>query len=101
MSKFIIIEFSDGEYKIPADIVAKNRAEYYAKLDSENGDGEYDAIYKEEYEIVMKDDYELIDWAENNMNWSDVSDHAQQISVADNIDHDYEWTNADKRVEEL
>lgn len=100
-SKFIIIAFSDGDYKIPADIIAKDRAKYYAELDSERGDGEYDEIYKEEYEYTMNDNYELIDWAENNMDWSDISDQAERISISDDVDHNYEWINANKRVEEL
>lgn len=61
----------DGGYSwvFPAHLVAKNRAEYYAKNDP-------DTTYQEEYEFTMSDDYELKDWFLNNMNWSDVSKKA-------------------------
>jgi hypothetical protein len=62
----------DGGYSwiFPAHLVAKNRAEYYAKNDS-------DTTYEDEFAFTIDDDYELKDWFLNNMDWKDVSKNAR------------------------
>lgn len=100
--KLLVVEMSDGKrWAIPALLVAKDRAAYYAKLDSEQGDDDYDTIYKEELDYTLSDDYELIDWAHNNMNWSDVSEHAILVYTEKrSANYEKEWINAPMSVEE-
>ena len=101
--KYLIVEFSDGEYKIPAHIIADSRAKYYAEYDTgETSGAEYDAAYGKEYECTLNDEYELTDRASGNMDWEDVKDHAVLIKKSDpDPDHGFEWVNAEKRMEML
>lgn len=76
MSKFIQITSKQGYvYKIPAEIVAADRAKYYAEKDEDPN------VYKEEYEHTLESDYELSDWFSGNLNWEDVSEHAILLST--------------------
>jgi hypothetical protein len=45
----------------------------------------------------MTQDDEIIDWARNNMNWSDVSKDARIISTTEE-DMDYEWGAGDMEI---
>jgi len=101
--KYLIVEFSDRKrYAIPIELIAKHRAKYYAKKDSERGLGRYDIIYAEELAYAMDDDYELIDWASNNMNWKDVKDRAALLETKiEPTDYDKEWANAKMEIAEL
>ena len=71
MDEIKYIEVTDGDYtwKFRASVVAKNRAEYYASVDS-------DTTYDDEFKQTMEDDYELRDWFLNNMDWKDVAKNA-------------------------
>ncbi len=103
VSKFLVVTFSDNSrWKIPAEFIAKDRAAYYAKRDSErDGDDYYDAIYKIELAFTLSDKYELRDWASNNMNWEDVL----AVRLPDEemeCDYGGEWsTIAEMKVMEL
>jgi hypothetical protein len=91
----------DGSlWVIPFGIIANNRAEHYAKRDSHAISGqEYDRIYKEEYEYTISSRGELIDWAENNMNWSDVEGNATKFAIIEKeVDYQNEWLNGEKDV---
>lgn len=90
MAKVIQIKFENGEiYQIPAHIIADHRSKYYAKTDK-------DTTYKEEYDYVMEDEEELIDWAQNNMNWVDVKEHAKQIKNEEDFDYQSGWVNPEE-----
>jgi len=67
-----------SQWDVPAELIAKSRAAYYAQLDSERGEGSYDAIYALELDYTLAAPDELEDWAANNMNWSDVSHAAMR-----------------------
>jgi hypothetical protein len=71
MTKVINANTPWGQYRIPAALVARNRANYYAS----KGDD-----YVSEFEYAMDDNYELIDWLLNNMDWADVKDRAEKFS---------------------
>lgn len=95
----LVVEFSDGSrWEVSARLIAESRAKYYAKLDSERGDGEYDGVLAIEMEHALTDEYELIDWAKNNMNWSDVEKFATELPRYKHIDKQAEWPNADMEV---
>lgn len=93
MKKYLRVTMPDGsKWDVPAQIIASNRARYYAKLDSGEESGEpYNTIYALE---LSADDDELIDWAANNMNWNDVEGCATRIETP-SIAPDYQegWVN--------
>lgn len=80
-----------SEWEVPAEIVAKDRATYYAKHDK-------DTTYEGEFEYTMSSNFELLDWAANNMDWSDVSAHAVEVSAHEAVDFQEGWVNGYKEV---
>jgi hypothetical protein len=99
MNKFLRVTFSDGKvYDIPAEFIAKTRAEYYAKLDAARGEN-YIKVYNKELKAGLEDDYEICDWAFNNMDWADVKEQAVLLGqVAKTIDYEKEWVNVEHEV---
>lgn len=91
-----------GLFDIPASVIAEDRAKYYAKLDSERGEGLYGDIYRKELEYTLDDNSELLDWAANNIDWKDVEQHAspviEQIKPPTREEIYQAWTNAKKKV---
>ena len=75
---------------VPADLVAHHRATYYES--SEPGS------YDEEYRLAMRYDYVVIDWATNNLNWTDVALHAKKVKDAPAPDYQEGWLNGPKRI---
>lgn len=112
MIKYLRITMKDkSQYDIPLDLIANNRAMYYAHNDSddiEDLEDRYIAftdVFRTEYNITMNDGgddyYDALDWACNNMNWSDISKYA--IRVKDsfiNPEFQESWTNGPKKVVE-
>jgi hypothetical protein len=93
-NKYLRVTMPDGsQWDIPAEIVADDRAKYYAKIDT-------DTTYKEEYEYTLSDDSEIFDWAANNMNWDDVKDHAVKVSEYHMTAADFQegWVNGEKEI---
>lgn len=81
-------------WAVPAILIAENRSRFYAERDP-------DTTYEEEMCYVLNDDPELMDWAESNMDWEDVKDHARQVEAAGSVDYQYGWVNGDKDVVEV
>ena len=76
MSKFIHITTQNGYvYRVPAEVVADDRARYYAEKDEDPN------VYKEEYDYTLESDFELSDWFSGNMNWEDVADKAELVTA--------------------
>lgn len=102
--KYVYVKFSNATYRIPAEVIATDRATYFATHDTGDDtphtDPEWQRIYAEEIEYTLNDEYELTDWASNNMNWEDVEAHAERV---ENVIANYsdEWTNAEKEVREV
>ena len=92
----------ESQWDVPAELIAKSRASYFAKLDAERGEGSYDAIYARELEYTLADSGELEDWAANNMNWSDVSHEAVRVPSGASKATDYQkgWVSGEKEVVE-
>lgn len=93
--KYYVTTMTDGsKWGVPAEIIAQNRAEYYAEHDP-------DTTYQEEFDAMMQwfdtGDFEFEDWAQNNMNWSDVQNHAVMLEPATQplIDWDECWMNGE------
>ena len=84
--KKIYIKFSNDEtWSVPIDIIAEDRAYYYAmKKDGfEKGSTEWD----DEVQNGLNDIYELEDWVINNMSWDQLKPH---VTLEDNYEeYDY------------
>lgn len=96
--KKLRVTFSNGEcYDIPLDVIAKNRAEYYVKLDTLGGD---DCLqeYEKEFKIGIEHSQFSVDWAFNNMDWSDLEKHAVLVENDNLINKEEEWINVDWEV---
>jgi hypothetical protein len=103
-NKYLIVTMSDNsQWKIPAQYIAELRAKYYAIKDFEKDQSiPYFTIFQEEVEYALKNEDEIIDWASNNMNWSDVKDIAWELpSKKKELDFEDEWPNANKEIVEL
>ena len=95
MSKQIEITFSNGDvYSVPAEVVAKDRAEYYAEK-FEGEEGTYEEIIENEMKAI-NDKWEILDWVSNQMNWEDVEDDAEYVENRMTVNKDSEFVNADK-----
>lgn len=101
MNKFLRVTFSDGKvFDIPAEVIAKARAKYYAEVDADRGK-DYQTVYDEELKIGLENDYEIYDWAFNNMNWADVKEQAVFIEQeSEAADYEKEWPNVEHDVVE-
>lgn len=92
--KFLRVTMPDGsQWDVPARLIADSRARYYAANDP-------DTTYQEEYDYTINDAYEIEDWAANNMNWSDVAEHAVKAEDPEDVDYQEGWVNGDKRIVE-
>jgi hypothetical protein len=70
----------DGsKWNIPATVIADSYKAHYGP-DEEPDDGD------------------LIEWAGNDMNWSDVRDHAVQVKGADALDMQDSWNEGDFEI---
>lgn len=93
MKKQIQVEMPDTSiWGVPAELVAKDRADFYTKTEGEESG-------KTEYAFTLDDNEALIDWSENNMNWSDVS-HAAILIRPGRVDYQEGWVNGPKRIVE-
>jgi hypothetical protein len=82
-------------WAVPVDIIARNRAEFYAE---EFGGDVEKSLNEDTNPLFEEDHYAIRDWAGNNMNWSDVSEHAKQVSPPKEPDFEEGWINGDKSI---
>lgn len=96
--KSLIVDMPDGlAYAIPVELIARNRAQYYA-------DKEYDgdiaeSLRNDTIPLFEEDPYNIRDWAANNMNWSEVKSSA--VLLAKKVDEDLfddAWINGEWSV---
>ena len=88
----LIIKFSNGEvYEVPASSIAEARTDYYMKVD---GYERLSEDWKKEFQYVMNNENELLDWVQNNMDWSDLKGAARKVEPKDSFDYDEEFFNA-------
>jgi hypothetical protein len=93
---YLYVEMPDGTYRLPAVFIAENRAAYMASHDNPNmptSDLAWQQTFNDERSFAMKDEEELIDWAHNNLNWSDVKEHARKVDDLGGIDWEEHWAN--------
>lgn len=93
--KYLVVEFDNGEkWQVPAAIIAKHRAQYFADQ-AEETPGQ---VFDEEYAASMEDHYNLIQWAFGNMDWKDVKEHAQRIEEKTIEDYEQMWGSAKGKI---
>jgi hypothetical protein len=91
--KRIKIEFNNGEiYYLDATIVAKERVDYYTEVYGYKKDS---PEWTEEYEYLLNNDNELLDWIENNMDWSDIKNQVYKLGDQIPYNYDDEFCNAE------
>lgn len=95
MSKNLFVTMPDNSvWAVPVAIIAQNRASHYAH---EYGGDITKSLLEDTLPFFYADPYEIKDWAANNMNWSDVVEHARLISEGE-TDYDEGWSNGHKEV---
>lgn len=98
--KFMRLVFSTGEiFEIPATVIAEDRAKYYANSDCQKDNTlKFSEVYAKELDYSLNDNGELLDWASNNMNWSDVEPHAKKVEKVNfTCDYQDEWINSESK----
>lgn len=93
----LYVEMTDGSiWAVPIGVIAQHRAEYYL----ENYAGRYTSL-EEALEDIEKlfemDFYEIKDWAEDNMDWEDVEEHAHKVQET-KIDFQESWRHGYKEI---
>jgi hypothetical protein len=102
MAKVIRVTMPDGaRYDVPVDVVADHIAEEFAAEKGPKGTNEYDLEFESIKAATLQDNDALLDWAANNMNWSDVADVAIQVESPPEIDYQEGWVNGEKEVVEV
>lgn len=88
------ITFPNTEiWEIPVNVIAENRANYYAEFD---GFKKGSLEWQNEVDEFIDDEFELIDWATNNMLWeSELHPYASRVESFD--DYDYELNLSDAK----
>lgn len=84
-NRVLRVTMPDGSrWDVPLVLVAIDKAGYYD--DTSEAD-------------ELADPAGLIDWAENNMNWSDVASHASKVTESPKgIDYQEGWINGEKEI---
>ena len=92
LAKLYVTTMPDGsEWAVPVQFIALNRARHYI----DEFDGSLDrSLAEDTIPLFEADDFEIADWAQNNMNWSDVCDCAKCIKPA-SVDFEDGWVNGD------
>lgn len=87
--KLLTIKFHRGVvYTVPTQIIAEDRAKYYAGIDGYELDSQE---YLDEVNHALEDEFEIFDWVQNNMNWTDdLQPYAEQVEMS-SIDLEDEW----------
>lgn len=97
MKTTLEIKLPDGSvWGVPVMTIAKDRAANYA---AEFGGSVERSLVEDTIPLFEADDFEIQDWAENNMNWSDVSADATRIRPPDPLtveDFQEAWVNGEK-----
>lgn len=87
---------SDGSrWGVPVEIIARDRAKAYA---SEFGDDIERSLAEDTVPLFTESEFEIIDWAQNNMNWDDVKQHAGRMAHSSEPDYQEGWVNGDKEL---
>ena len=96
MKQRMIVTMPDGSrWGVPVAIIARDRATHYA---SEFGGDVERSLAEDSVPLFEESEFEIIDWAANNMNWSDVAPHAVRMAESEPADYQEGWVNGDKQL---
>lgn len=98
MGKYLRVTMPDeSQWDVPARIIADDRARHYTEISQSSGD--LGAVFYHELGVAMRDDETLIDWAANNMDWSQVATAATlAVPRPDTCDFQAGWVNGKKVI---
>lgn len=92
------VRMPDGSvWAVPVAVVARNRAEHYAH---EFGGDVERSLVEDTVPLFGDDSSAVTDWAQNNMNWSDVEKDAHLVEPPGDPDFQEGWTSGEMWVEE-
>ena len=98
VQRMIHFRMQDGNYILPASIIAHSRALHYADLDTgttfETFNAEWIKIYQEEFDYTYSNEDEIFDWLRNNFNWEDIKNQVSFKAVE--FDKEKLWRDADR-----
>lgn len=97
MKQRLIVEMPDGSrWGVPVMVIARHRAAEYAH---EFGGDVERSLAEDTIPLFESDEFEIKDWAANNMNWSDVQQHAGRMAHS-TVEPDYQegWINGPKEL---
>ena len=97
MDMMYVVTMPDGSrWEVPVELIAKNRAAEY--LDEFGYDLEL-SLNTDTIPLFQQCPEQVMEWAQNNMNWSEVMNVARRIS--DPIAPDYKdgWVNGEVTLE--
>lgn len=79
LKQFCIIEFpaSGRVYQIPSKVIADDRIKARLAV----GLSESEDEVREEVYASFADDFTMVEWAKNNMDWSEIEQHAMLLEV--------------------
>lgn len=98
MALHLQIEMPDGsKWAVPVEVIAMNRAVYYAKHDGVTIE---ESLENDTRPLFAGSPYDIEDWAANNMNWKDVEHLAVCVSKGE-ADYQEGWVNGQKEVIEI
>ena len=90
------VTMSDGSvWELPVLQIAANRATYYADKDGVSFSESFD---DDTVPLFEGDDFEIIDWATNNMNWSDIELYATRVELPPTPDYEEGWVNGEHQI---
>lgn len=95
----VVIDMPDGStWLVPVSVIARHRATHYAPEYKHNVNKSLD---EDTWPLFMEDKAEVLDWASNNMDWSDVARFAVLGSPPRPMtedDFNDGWCNGAKRI---
>ncbi|EPL8679499.1 hypothetical protein N0P70_005498 [Klebsiella michiganensis] len=92
-TQYMVVTMPDSSnWQVPVSAIARNHAAYYA---NKHGTDIETELTERTIPLFNGNEADIEDWAENNMNWSDISQFAKQVT-AGKVDYDDGWVNGDK-----
>ena len=96
MKKYLLVEMPDfSVWRVPVQVIADNRTAYY--VEKYGRDCEQVKAETEQQFTDYENEGAISDWAESNMDWSDVKAHAVQVKAGE-VNYQEGWVNGIKCV---
>ena len=92
--KYLTVKQPDGSvWGVPAEMIARNRAEFYAHL---HGNNVEQSLQNNTAPLFISDPSEILYWASQKMRWSDFDGHQVQLSPPEPVDFQKGWLSGEK-----